>query len=525
MSIALVGVIIIQFLWIKNALQMKQEQCDHSVNAALVRVSATLENKYGVHWITKKLSADSSVRKEVMKEDPGFYKFMISVGDGQEQQDPAEPASNEMEERVITTINGDTISTLTNQADFNDHQNKLIKVVQLRRIKEPPMVKQCIMQDAEEPAMPPRAGKLISIVKNAANEWAMSKMSAKDLSDALDSGEIRSVIEKEFQREGLHDNFEFATYCMAGDSLIINKAASSNPLHDFAFHAPLIATDFIDGGTMLLVNFPQHFKYMFASIAGMLTLSLLFTLSLIITFVYSLLVIFKQKKISDITNDFINNMTHELKTPLATISMTADTLALASVNQNTGLVTEYSGMIKKEVKKLSQHVDRILETALLERNGPGSKNDLIDIVQLVQDEVKVFGPLIEQRNGLLNFNCNTGDFFVKGNKSLLQSAVSNLIDNAIKYSPDSPQITIGLTRLEGKLLLSVRDKGIGIHKADQKLIFEKFYRAPTGNRHDVKGFGLGLSFVKEVVENLKGKVWAESEFGKGSAFFIEVPLN
>jgi two-component system phosphate regulon sensor histidine kinase PhoR len=218
-------------------------------------------------------------------------------------------------------------------------------------------------------------------------------------------------------------------------------------------------------------------------------------------------------------------MTHELKTPLATISMTADTLALASVSQSPEKVSEYSGMIKNEVKKLSLHVDKILHAALLEKNGDRQQHELICINRLIEDEVKTYEPLVHQRNGTISAGVPAQTITLHANKDLLSGAVSNLLDNALKYSHEHPIITVAVRPVNDKIILSVKDEGIGISKSDQALIFEKFYRAPTGNRHDVKGFGLGLSFVKDVIENLKGKIWVESELGKGSTFFIEIPVN
>jgi two-component system, OmpR family, phosphate regulon sensor histidine kinase PhoR len=532
MSVALLGVIIIQFLWIKNAMQMKQEQFERSVNSALVRVSADLENKYGVHWITEKLESDSSALKEVMSQDPGFYRFMVSTDEsGQCDADTEDGMPSGHKHMVTTTaygtINIDTAITSDNCCT----QNKVVTLLNVNRGKRPLIIENGVWEEPpavstpHNPVPPPKGSRLVSIVKSAADEWAMSKMNVKDVSEALDSGKIRTAIAKEFKRQGLPDNFVFATYCTSGDTLMINKKASVNPLQDFAFHAPLMATDFIDEGSLLLINFPYHYKYLFSSIAGMLALSLLFTISIMAAFGYSLHVIFKQKKISDITNDFINNMTHELKTPLATISMTADTLALATVNHNNEMVSEYSGMIKNEVKKLSVHVDRILEAALLEKNGSGIQNELIHIDQLVEDEVKIFTPRVEQLHGNIKAELPGLPVKLHANKDLLRSAISNLPDNAIKYSKNAPEIVIKLQVISGKILLRVSDKGIGISRADQVLVFEKFYRAYTGNRHDVKGFGLGLSFVKDVVGNLNGRVWVESELGKGSSFFIEIPLT
>jgi two-component system phosphate regulon sensor histidine kinase PhoR len=265
-------------------------------------------------------------------------------------------------------------------------------------------------------------------------------------------------------------------------------------------------------------------QYIFSSMAGMLALSLFFTLAIVSAFGYSLHVIFRQKKLSEITNDFINNMTHELKTPLATISMTADTLGLASVSSNSGMVDEYSGMIKNEVKKLSRHVDRILEAAVLEKNGRGDSTENICVNQLLADEVKIFESQVVLRNGKISLSAPQEKLYVNGNKDLLRGAICNLLDNAIKYSKEVPEINVALSRSGNHIRVIIADKGIGISKADQKMIFEKFYRAHTGNLHDVKGFGLGLSFVKDVVESLHGLLGVESEPGKGSKFFVELPM-
>ena len=529
---------------------MKQEQFDRTVNTALTRVSADLENKYGVHWITEKLESDSSALKEVMSQDPGFYKFMISADQNDQPGQTIDSESHEEDGKIITTTTYKTINTyVSNAADNGCLQNKIVTVVNINTSKRPLIIDKSVWQqtpkaeaaagtEATEPpaapsppeteggrVKPPKGSRLVSIVKSAADEWAMSKMNVKEVSDALDSNAIRNAIKKEFKLMGLPENFVFATYCTAGDTLMINKAASTNPLQDFAFHAPLMQTDFIDEGSLLLINFPEHYRYLFSSVAGMLVLSLIFTISIIATFAYSLHVIFRQKKLSDITNDFINNMTHELKTPLATISMTADTLALASVNQNAGLVSEYSGMIKNEVRKLSRHVDRILETALFEKNGPDKQKETICIKQLIEDEVKVFEPMVHQHNGSITADLPSTPVSLSANKDLLRCAISNLIDNALKYSLDAPEISILLRQVGDKILLRITDKGIGISTSDQAMIFEKFYRASTGNRHDVKGFGLGLSFAKEVIESLHGKIWVESEPGKGSSFFMEIPVR
>ncbi|HLP20201.1 MAG TPA: HAMP domain-containing sensor histidine kinase, partial [Chitinophagales bacterium] len=287
---------------------------------------------------------------------------------------------------------------------------------------------------------------------------------------------------------------------------------------------PLLATDFIEASSLLLVNFPARFQYIFSSLAGMLLLSICFTFVIVAAFAYSLHLIFKQKKISEITNDFINNMTHELKTPLATISMTADTLLLAGVSSQPDMVNEYSGMIKGEVKKLSRHVDRILESAVTESNNNEHQGyEKINLNELVRDEVKLFDPLVIQHGGTIEAVVPAENIFVYAGKDMLRGVICNLLDNALKYSEEAPQIKITLQQKQQSAVLCVADSGIGIGKADQKHVFEKFYRAHTGNRHDVKGFGLGLSFAKSVIEGAGGKIWVESTLAEGSRFFIELP--
>lgn len=533
MSLALLGVIMIQFLWIRNAMKLKQEQFDHSVNMAMIRVSAQLENKYGVHFITEKLEKDSSAKTEMMRKDPGLYKFMISVDDAKKKA---------QEEKYLWRSKASFVDAGPESAEEEISVSKAGRIFTKRRVIAMVNVsgnhkQEVVIQknDALNPSTPQPSipstppdealkANLIKIVSNVANEYELSKMNQKDISDVIDSQKIYKAIEKEFKKQGLPLNFDFATYCVDGDTLMINKGSSSDPLKDYEYKSPLLATDFIEAGSLLLIRFPAHLTYLFTSMAGMLTLSLFFTLTLISAFAYSLHVIFRQKRLSEITNDFINNMTHELKTPLATISMTADTIGLAAASNQHGRMGDYSGMIKNEVKKLSHHVDRILEAAVLETTS-NEKWENLDINETVRTEAKALEPQVLKKGGRMEVYIHPVPLNVRANKDLLSGIMDNLLDNAIKYSGQMPVIKIYTHDLGDRVMICVEDNGIGIRKSDHKLIFEKFYRAHTGNQHNVKGFGLGLSFVKNVVESLKGQVWVDSDPGKGSKFFIQLPKS
>ncbi len=540
MSLALLGVIVIQFLWIKNAVLLKQEEFDRSVNMAMIRVSADLENKYGVHLITEKLEKDSAARTMLMTQDPGFYKFMININEDDSRNE--EPDWN----NTTIEISGDDamdaninfrgprrnrqVIAMIN-VNGSEHQEVVIQKAMNNDVPVAPQqpadpeepVAYCMPAPPPIPAPPIGDNRLMNIVKSVADEYAISQIDPRQVCDVIDSAKIRTSIAKEFKKAGLPPDFDFATYCTQGDTLMINRAAAENPLLDFDYKSPLLATDFIEASTLLLVDFPGRFRYIFSSLAGMFALSVAFTFVIITAFAYSLHLIFSQKKVSEITNDFINNMTHELKTPLATISMTADTLLLQGVNNQPEMVNEYSGMIKGEVKKLSRHVDRILEAAVTENTATEQRLERIDINQLIACEAKLFEPQVTQHQGTITTNLPTGEIYVLAGRDLLRGVVCNLLDNALKYSKENPAIKVSLQQKGSSVVLCVADSGIGISKADQKHVFEKFYRAHTGNRHDVKGFGLGLSFAKSVVEGAGGKIWVESTPGQGSNFYIQLP--
>lgn len=539
MSLALLGVIAVQFLWIKNAVLLKQEEFDRSVNMAMIRVSADLENKYGVHLITEKLEKDSVALTQIMNQDPGFYKFMININeDDSRNQEPDWPNTTieiSGDDAMDANINfrgprrGRQVIAMIN-VNGNEHQEVVIQKAMNTDVPvepaDPEQPAAYCMPAPPAPPMPPVGdNRLMNIVKSVADEYAISQIDARQVCDVIDSAKIRTSITREFKKAGLPDKFDFATYCTEGDTLMINRGAAENPLTDFDYKSPLLATDFIEASTLLLVNFPGRFRYIFSSLAGMFALSICFTFVIIAAFAYSLHVIFTQKKVSEITNDFINNMTHELKTPLATISMTADTLLLSGVNTHPEMVNEYSGMIKGEVKKLSRHVDRILEAAVTENTANEQIPERISLNQLVSCEVKLFEPQVLLHNGKIETNLPQEEITVLAGRDLMRGVVCNLLDNALKYSKENVAIKVGLQRKGNSAILSVADSGIGISKADQKMVFEKFYRAHTGNRHDVKGFGLGLSFAKSVVDNAGGKIWVDSTPGQGSTFYIELPTT
>jgi two-component system, OmpR family, phosphate regulon sensor histidine kinase PhoR len=235
--------------------------------------------------------------------------------------------------------------------------------------------------------------------------------------------------------------------------------------------------------------------------------------------------ILQQKRLSEMTSDFINNMTHELKTPIATVSLASNMLRREKIVSNPEKIIHYSGIISEENRKLQEQVEQVLRLAKLEKGDFKLNKCPVNIHEIIQNALSTIDLQVKSRNGKIKCYLNAMRQEVTADVTHLTNVVSNLLDNANKYSPEKPEITIMTHNREDGIVISVEDKGIGMSKDKQKYIFQKFYRVPTGNIHDVKGFGLGLAYVKMMVDAHKGNIYLNSEPGKGSRFDIFLPYN
>jgi two-component system phosphate regulon sensor histidine kinase PhoR len=224
-------------------------------------------------------------------------------------------------------------------------------------------------------------------------------------------------------------------------------------------------------------------------------------------------------------SDFLNNMTHEFKTPIATISLAADTIINPKVIKDESSIRHFVGMIKKENSRMNKKVETILQIASLDKKEIAFKYESLSLHSIIERAVDTIEIHLHQRNGKLQLLLDASNPMIYGDQEHLLNLVNNLLDNAIKYSPEEPDITVSTINTDGGIIMSVQDKGIGMSKSVQNKIFERFYRQSSGNVHDVKGFGLGLNYVREIIEAHKGSVNVISEPGKGSRFEIFLPFN
>jgi len=275
----------------------------------------------------------------------------------------------------------------------------------------------------------------------------------------------------------------------------------------------------------LTLQFPDEQNYLLKTMWATLSMSAIIILSLVIAFFYTINTIRKQKKYTEIKNDFISNMTHEFKTPISTIALAGEMLADESISKTPEKLARFTNMIREENKRLGVLVESILQTAVLDKGDFKLQRTRFDLHELIQSAKEKIQLQIEQKNGKLRTDLNAKNSIVFADKVHVTNIILNLLDNAIKYSKDVPDITVSTQNISDGIVFTVEDTGIGISKENAKKIFDQFYRVSTGNIHNIKGFGLGLSYVKAIVTKHGGQISIDSELNKGSTFKIYLPFK
>jgi two-component system phosphate regulon sensor histidine kinase PhoR len=336
----------------------------------------------------------------------------------------------------------------------------------------------------------------------------------------IDANLLEYLLRNEFEKRGIAADFEYGVYDCSSEQMVYGDYVAFNAAREK--NTTKFLPKWSNQAYYFGVQFPNRAAHIINQM-GIWSFSSIVLLTVIAFFAYTLFVILKQKRLSEIQKDFINNMTHEFKTPIATIAVSAEVLKDANIINQPERLRNYAGIIEKENIRLKQQVERVLQMARLDKEDIGLKKELLDIHQIVQDSIRNYAMALEERKGKLKSELAATRSQIQGDKFHLTSVLNNLIDNAIKYCREIPSITIRTFDRNDGCIIEVRDNGIGISPENQRRIFQKFYRVPTGNVHDVKGFGLGLSYAKTIVEAHGGEISLQSELGMGCSFQIYIP--
>ncbi len=519
LTISLLGLIGIQLYWISNALSVKESNFNRGVSEAI---------SSAVYKFNKLEMADALMRNQ--EQDKHVNRF-FSVLDSINREYYREVVSAMNRERTILDdfLSGIPVDTLSTHSNISIDRPSAQRADTIRTIS---------------PA--PQQGRGYAVRRGVANnsydaivEFFQKTKIVNDLFDDLFSEDVAynaaseegkqlldSLIKSELERQGVNTDFEFGIYDPVYNTLLAEKSGKfSKELLESGFIFSLYPNDVFRKPEFLLVYFPHQNTYLLSRMNLMSAISSIFILVIISSFTYTIITIFRQKKVSLIKNDFINNMTHELKTPISTISLACQALRDKDVQKSETLYQNYINMINEENERLSMMTEKVLQTAQLEKGKLRLNKVGFNLHDVIEDASCKIDLQLKARNGKLENNLAAEFSFVEADKVHLTNVIFNLLDNAIKYSQESPEIKISTENLNNGILIHVKDNGMGISKANQKKIFDTLYRISTGNIHNVKGFGLGLSYVKAIVELHGGDIKLESEIKKGSTFSVYIPFG
>ena len=336
---------------------------------------------------------------------------------------------------------------------------------------------------------------------------------------------LDTALSWQFGEKGMETDYAYAVWDQGQGKMLYHSPSFNSKAQDQAYQANLFPDDLIRKDVYLMVQIPKKTSQILRSVSYLLVGSLIFTLIIMITFALTIQTILRQKKLSEIKSDFINNMTHEFKTPIATISLAADSIANPGTLADRDKILNFLRIIKSENRRMNSQVERVLQMSLIDKREfeldirPSHVHPLIE---QVVDNIRL---QLEKNGGEISYEPGASRDLVEVDQEHFLNVLYNLTDNAIKYSPGSPHITLMTENRRGNLRISVEDQGMGIRQEDQQRIFHKFFRVSTGNIHNVKGFGLGLSYVKTMVQEFGGDIQVHSQYGKGSRFEIYLPLK
>ena len=508
MAIALVGLSWFQLYWMNNVIQLSNERFEKDALASMYQVAQRLErNEMALVAANSFAFFGSTTTNGRDTAEVNFTYDLIEIDDSSKARFDFKTNSNSNVKIVIRTDSSQEIHEFVNDTSFT-----LAEVQVIASVGD---------NDAVAKETIDRLHNKRKVLNKVVEEMMFHEIGQPQ---RVHPDVIDSLLKVEFNNHGIHLKFEFGIYDSQDKDFRIIKTSNKEKLQESTLRASLFPNDILGNPLSLMVNFPEKNQFLFNQVWASLLISVVFILMIIGTFSYVVYKIIHQKKVSDLKNDFINNMTHEFKTPIATVSLATEALQEEKVYSSRETMLRYVGVIQQESKRLGSQVEKVLQLASMEKDNLSLNMRRTDLNLLVQSAVERAKFQVEEKKGSLKIDLLTENVNVMADETHFSNAIFNLLDNAIKYSQDTPEISLELTVINKKVVISVKDEGIGLSKDQQQHIFDKFYRVPTGNLHDVKGFGLGLNYVSYIVEAHNGEIKVESQPNKGSNFRIILPL-
>lgn len=502
MALSFLSLLYLQVSYIEEMVKMRRGQFEENVNRSLVQAARNLELVETKKYLEKDVAATERAAR-------------LSEQLRQQQMNGGGTSLTERHQFSVTAPDGTQISSFELKTIMERPAN--VPKVIISTGKNIPQTSRRLQEILKERYIYQRA-MLDEVVYNI-----LRTSSDKPLKDRINFKQLDHFLKAELLNNGIDIPYHFSVTDRDGkevyrcsDYAYDNEKVYSRLLFE---NDPPAKMGFVN------IFFPTLDNYIFSSVRFMIP-SIIFTLVLLVTFIFTIYIIFRQKKLTEIKNDFINNMTHEFKTPISTISLAAQMLNDPAVGKSPAMFKHISGVINDETKRLRFQVEKVLQMSMFERQKATLKMKEVDANELINGVINTFRLKVEKYNGTLDAELNAEDPVIYVDEMHFTNVIFNLLDNAVKYKKPEGDLVLKVRTWNesGKLHISIEDNGIGIKKENLKKIFDKFYRVHTGNLHDVKGFGLGLAYVKKIITDHKGTIRAESELNVGTRFIIVLPL-
>ena len=486
MGLSFLALLLLQLNYIEEMAEMKREQFDESVNRALYQASRNMELNETLRYLERdveeKESQDASKQTgRDRRSKPGYSSFQMKTVTNNPSLTP---------KAMILRNDSNSISAT---------KKSLQEIVRNRYVYQKSMLDEVVY----------------NILYSA---------SEKPLSERVNFKLLDQDLKAEMMNNGINIPYHFVVMTQDGRE-VYHCPDYSDEGAESSFRQVLFRNDPPNRRGIVRVHFPEMNSYIFSSVRFMIP-SVIFTFVLLVTFIFTIAIIFRQKRYSEIKNDFVNNMTHELKTPIASISLASQMMNDKSLTKSPQMLEHLGGVINDESKRLRFLVEKVLQMSMYDNKTAVLKKKYSDLNEMVENIASSFTLRVEHTGGKVYTGIEAIDSTMYVDEMHFQNVIFNLLDNAVKYAkPDQPlNVYLKTWNTEHHLCLSVRDTGVGIKKENLKKIFDKFYRVHTGNVHDVKGFGLGLAYVKKMVDLHDGEIRVDSEYGKGTTFTIKLPI-
>lgn len=512
LSVALLGLVGFQFYWIKEVNTVNRERFNKSVNDALNEVAYKLAIKNDQDFLLRNMNSSMPFPQrnlEMLRDSI----TRISNPRGFNPRLPQDPREvEEMFNSVFQLQVDEKTGGFSFSVDFSAFVNQ---------------------QPAFDPRPRDTQGLFIEEQMNRRMDmlkqtWLDHLMGSNNLFERINPADLDTLLRKELENKGIDLEYNYGVIDNTNGSLKLlnaNNKEDAEEVKESPLKANLFPMDLLEKNYQLSIDFPNEKNYLMKQALLPLSASGILMFIVVGCFAYAIMVILKQKKISEIKNDFINNMTHEFKTPIATVSLATEALQDDDIKSNAAIIDRYVQVIREENKRLGMQVEKVLQIASLDKKDFRLKFEKADIHDIIQKALVNITIVVGKRGGGITSQLLASNPVVEADKVHLTNIIYNLLDNANKYSPEAPEIHIRTENISTGVIIKITDKGIGMSKEATQKIFDKFYRVSTGNVHDVKGFGLGLSYVKNIVDMHEGSVNVKSEPGKGSTFKVYLPFT